>query len=96
MSRTGRLLCYAYAALILASICFALLVENGSVGRYIFLQLPIALQTALAYNWGLAQLVEELSWPAAYGLFALPTFLSLYVTGWVVDERRQLMESVGR
>ena len=93
-SQTGRFLCSAYAALIMATTCFALLIENGSVVRYILLQLPIALQTAVAYNWGLAQVIEDLSWPAAYGMFALPTFFALYLAGWVIDERRQLMEAV--
>jgi hypothetical protein len=94
MSRTGRLLCSAYAVFILGSTCFALMIENGSVARYLLLQLPIALQTAAAYSLGLAQLVEDLSWPAAYGMFALPTFFGLYLAGWVIDERRQLMEAV--
>jgi hypothetical protein len=94
MSRTGRFLCSAYAAVTLASICFALVVDNGSAGRYVLLQLPIALQTAMAYSWGLAHLVEDLSWPAAYGLFAIPTFFALYLAGWVADERRKLMEAV--
>jgi hypothetical protein len=94
MSRTGRFLCSAYAAFIVASMCFAFLIENNSVTRYLLLQLPIAVQAALAYSWGLSAYVEELSWPVAYGMFAVPTFFALYLAGWVADERRQLMEAV--
>jgi heme A synthase len=87
MSRIGKILCLIYALII--AICMALAYSAGSdyKGQFVFLQLPISIQMAGGYAIGLAQKLPNISWVVAYALYALPTFVFLYLIGWAIDGR---------
>lgn len=85
MNRLGLFLCGAYAASIL--VCAALYLSAGAdtKGALVFMQLPIALQGALAHELGLDGLLADLSLLGAYTLLGLPSFVPLYVTSWAIS-----------
>lgn len=83
MSRVGLFLCALYAAVIVT--CFAFAYGAGIKGQYVILQLPIALQSSLLQEVGLASHIEHISWAAAYLLLGLPTIALLYYAGWLIE-----------
>ena len=85
MSRVGLLLCGIYAATIAACVGFVFLGSTDPKGNYVFLQLPIALQSAIVASLGMAPLLRDVSWPVAYVLLASPVFAPLYGLGALVD-----------
>ena len=83
-NRTGLVLCALYAAA--TCTCFALAFSSGDFkGRFVFLQLPIALQLGALSSLGLGPSFTYLSWAAAYVVIATPTFGLLYFTGWLIE-----------
>lgn len=70
-------------ALIIA-LCLLMMFSAGSdaKGRFVFLQLPLALQMAGLYELGGSAWLRGLSWWAAYFWIGLPTFIALYGLGW--------------
>jgi multidrug transporter EmrE-like cation transporter len=88
MSKTGISLCVLYAALILGCVGYALLGGVDAKSRFIFLQIPIVLQSALASQFGLLEILHDLTWLTAYVIFAGPVFLLLYLLGLIWDSRR--------
>ena len=54
--------------------------------KFVFLQLPIALQLALLDGIGLQPLLSDLGWVSAYLLVVVPTALVLYMLGSVVGK----------
>lgn len=93
MSRIGFLLCTTYAAII--AICFALAFSADDFkGQYVFLQLPIALQMAALETIGLTPLLRDVSWTGTYLLLALPSFMFLYLLGWLIDMARSTLSRV--
>jgi hypothetical protein len=77
----------AYAVVAFACIAFALWPGVDAKGRFVFLQLPIALQGGLLQELGLAPYLEKLGWVEAYVLLALPTVALLYFIGRFFDKR---------
>lgn len=88
MNRFGVALCAAYLLVILACLGLAAGVEGDSKGRFVFLQLPIALQGSIACTMGLGPVLRDLSWVGAYLLMAGSTFMLLYGVGWLVTPMR--------
>ena len=88
MSRIGLSFCGLYAAAIAACIAFTFLGSADPKGNYVFLQLPIAPQSALVVSLGLAPLLQKISWSAAYILLAGPMFGLLYGLGALIDRKR--------
>lgn len=85
MSRIGLWLCGIYAATIAACVGFVFLGNTDFKGNYVLLQLPIALQSVIVSNLGLGPFLKDISWLAAYALFASPVFALLYGLGALVD-----------
>lgn len=81
MSRLGLLFCAPYAAFIAACLGIVMLGGIDYQSQFIFLQLPIAGQLALAQWLGLGRALEFLAWPDAYGLFMTPVLILLYALG---------------
>jgi len=79
MSKTGLWLCTVYAAVIICCVGYAILEGSDSKTRFVFLQLPIVLQSALAGELGLLATLQNISWATAYAIFAGPVFVLLYV-----------------
>ena len=87
MSRIGIILCTIYAAII--AVCLALAFSaDDHKGQYVFMQLPIALQMSGLDALGLLPLLRKVSWIGAYLLLALPSFMFLYLLGWLIDRWR--------
>jgi peroxiredoxin len=88
MSRVGLFLSALYAAVIVICLAFAYDAGSDFKGQYVFLQLPIALQSSLLQWLDHTSSIEHLSWAAAYLLFGLPTFALLYLVGWLIERCR--------
>jgi hypothetical protein len=84
-SKIGIFLCSFYAIIIIACICFTLSGSSDNKGRYVFLQLPIAIQMDMVVKIGLAPWLEHINWLMAYILLASPTFFLLYGLGYVIE-----------
>ena len=82
VSRTGLALCIAYLAVVALCVWLTFSGEGDPKGRFVLLQLPIALQMSpfMRQNSSL----EGLSWVGAYALFGIPTLIFLYGTGHVI------------
>lgn len=78
-SITGAVFAGIYLLTSAACVVMALSVDD-SKGRFVFMQVPIALQTAVVPH-GALRMLEDISWPAAYAMFGLPTLLGLYFLG---------------
>jgi len=84
INRTGLVFCALYAAA--TCTCITLAFSSGDFkGRFVFLQLPIAIQLSALSSLGLGPLLTNLSWVAAYVVVAVPTFGLLYFSGWLVE-----------
>jgi len=83
MSRTGIAFCTVYVLLAIASVAWGLSVDD-SKGRFVLLQLPLALQIAGLDAFGVLPYLEGLSWTATYLLIVPPTLVVLYSAGTVV------------
>lgn len=79
MSKAGLSLCALYAAVILGCIGYAVLGGLDAKSRFLFLQIPIVLQSALADQLGLLGMLQNASWITAYAIFAGPSFVLLYL-----------------
>lgn len=80
MNRIGLALCSTYVVATASCVSFAFAVDDAK-GKFVLLQLPIALQAALLQGIGLGPLLESLPWAAAYLLLGLPTVALLYFVG---------------
>lgn len=87
VSKAGLWLAGGYAAVSLACIAVALLPGSDSKGRFVFLQLPIAVQGGIAQELGLGAYLVNLSWLGAYALLWLPTIALLYLVGHLLHRR---------
>lgn len=87
MSRIGLALCVAYVAVAASCVAIAFSADDAK-GKFVFLQLPIAMQAALLQSIGLGPLLESLSWPAAYALLGVPAVALLYFVGALFSHRR--------
>lgn len=101
MSRIGAGLCAMYALAIAACFAVAFLPAVDSKGRFVFMQLPLALQAGLLQSLGFGPLLARWSWITAYLVIGLPTFGLLYFVGWLIDggsqrSRRKDIGSPGR
>ncbi|SDH35019.1 MULTISPECIES: hypothetical protein [unclassified Duganella] len=84
MSKTGLWLCTVYVLLTAACVIYAFSLDEAK-GRYVFLQLPVALQAALADALGMSGWLITMSWPIAYLVLASPVLLLLYGAGILRD-----------
>jgi len=87
MSRTGLSLCAVYAAAIAACVASGFL-GGDPKSKYVLLQLPIALQSALVVELGLAPSIQGISWLTAYVVLASPVFGLLCGLGSLIDRKR--------
>jgi arginine exporter protein ArgO len=88
MSRTGLLLCATYAALIAGCVSYALLGGLDDKSRFVFLQIPIVLQSAVVDMLGFSAILQNVTWVTAYLIFAAPVFMLLYALGLIRDSIR--------
>lgn len=84
MSKAGLSLCALYAAVILGCVGYAVLGGLDAKSRFLFLQIPIVLQSALADQLGLLGMLQNASWITAYAIFAGPSFVLLYLLGKIL------------
>ena len=77
-----------YAVITFICIAIALWPGSDAKGRFVFLQLPIALQATVLQELGVARYLEAVGWVGAYLLLALPTVAFLYLIGRLFDARR--------
>jgi len=89
MSKTGLTLGALYGAVILGCVGYAMLGGLDDKSRFIFFQIPIALQSALAVTLGWGESLQNINWTTAYLIFAGPVFLLLYVLGLLCDVVRK-------
>ena len=87
-SNTGAWFCGVYLAASSVCVTFALWPGTDLKGRYVFLQLPIALQSAALQALGLARHLQGLGWLGAYLILGLPTLALLYLAGRLFDRVR--------
>lgn len=82
MSKIGLILCFLYSEITGLCVWASLGSPGDSKGKFVLLQLPLALQLA-ALDWlGLGRTLSNLSWVGAYLLVGLPTLALLYGAGW--------------
>ena len=80
ISVVGLTLCVIYGVIALALVALALS-ESDPKGRFVLLQLPIALQMGFVHAVGLGGLLHGLSWTMAYVCLGIPTLVALYFGG---------------
>jgi len=86
LSKTGVILCAMYALIIALSLVLTFSAGSDAKGRFVFLQLPLALQMAGLLELGGSSWMRGLSsWWAAYFWLGVPTFIALYGLGWGLD-----------
>jgi hypothetical protein len=83
LSVAGIVLAGLYVILSLAFVVYGISIEGDPKGKFVLMQLPIALQLALADYLGLLPMLSGLSWAAGYFFFFLPTIAMLYGLGWI-------------
>jgi hypothetical protein len=86
-SRLGAGLCALYLALIVLCLIAGFAASSDPKGRFVFFQLPIAVQGGLLQSLGLGTALEGLSWPLAYILLGGATFLLLYFLGALIERK---------
>lgn len=81
--KTGWFFSAIYLGIILASIAMAMSAGADYKGRFVFLQLPLALQSAGLDALGLRQWnwLNDLDWGGAYIVIGLPTFVLFFAVG---------------
>lgn len=82
VSRLGIGLCIGYLTVVALCVLIALASDDDPKGRYVLLQLPIALQASPFLGQG--SFISALSWIEAYTLFGVPTLVLLYVVGHLI------------
>lgn len=87
MNRLGLVLCALYGTVIAVCVALAMTAGGDPKGRFVFLQLPIALQASALDALGLGWLIERLTWGTAYLALAIPTLAMLYLAGRFVSGR---------
>jgi hypothetical protein len=75
-----------HGAVILGCVGYAVVGGLDEKSRFIFLQIPIVLQSALAAKLGLAEILQNVNWVTAYLIFAGPVFILLYFMGSCVTQ----------
>lgn len=84
LNRFGFALCIAYLLLTCVCLWAAYAIVGDLKGRFILLQLPIALQLALLDWLGFRGWINDWGWPIAYTVFIPFTLLILYCIGVVM------------
>ena len=87
-SRVGLAFVLMYAAAIAACLVMALNADGDPKGRFVFLQLPIAIQGDIVYALGFGEYLSGMSWVTAYLVLAAPTFALLYLLGRLLEGGR--------
>ena len=87
LSRLGAGLCIAYLAIVLVCVVLGLLANADPKGRFVFFQLPIALQGGMLLGLGLGSALDRLSWPVAYLLLGGGTLFGLYFVGAAIERK---------
>jgi hypothetical protein len=85
-SWTGIVFAALYLAVVILCIAGALSADGDDKGRFILLQLPLALQLALLHDLNLDRLLGDLSWTGGYLLIGLPTLALFYFVGWGLEK----------
>ena len=89
VSKIGITLSLLYFLITVTSIAMGLKAGNDFKGRFVFLQVPIALQMSLidtlVHRFKLKVPLEKLSWFWAYVLLWIPTICLLYICGWWIE-----------
>lgn len=85
-SWTGIVFAALYLAVVILCIAGALSADGDDKGRFILLQLPLALQLALLHDLNLDRLLGDLSWTGGYLLIGLPTLALFYFAGWCLEK----------
>ncbi|CAB3634349.1 MAG: hypothetical protein J0I68_26005 [Achromobacter sp.] len=85
-SWTGIVFAALYLAIVILCIAGALSADGDDKGRFVLLQLPLALQLALLHELNLDRLLGELSWVGGYLLIGLPTLALFYFAGWGLEK----------
>ncbi|WP_407275804.1 hypothetical protein [Halothiobacillus sp. DCM-1] len=81
---TGWVLLGLYVLLTVLCLLAAAVTDDPK-GRFVLLQLPLALPLGGLVALGFGPLLADLSWWAAYGVIGVPTALGLYAVGWGFD-----------
>lgn len=89
MSKTGLTLGALYGAVMLGCVGYSMLGGLDDKSRFIFFQIPIARQSALAVRLGWAEFLQHVNWTTAYLIFAGPVFVLLYLLGLLCDVVRK-------
>ncbi|MFY3680982.1 hypothetical protein [Achromobacter xylosoxidans] len=85
-SWTGIVFAALYLAIVILCIAGALSADGDDKGRFVLLQLPLALQLALLHELNLDRQLGELSWVGGYLLIGLPTLALFYAVGWGLEK----------
>lgn len=85
VSLTGLALCLPYAAAIALCLWGAHDAGGDDKGRFVLLQLPIALQSAALHALGLSRWLHGMSWTIAYLLLVPPMFAGGYLLGHALE-----------
>lgn len=84
-SKTG--IAFVLVYVLITAICLVMLFSTSDPkGRYVFLQLPIALQMAVFNTLDLDKYLMPINWFCAYIIFWLPTVFFLYCMGWTLSQ----------
>jgi hypothetical protein len=83
-SQCGRTLCALYAALACSCVLVSLLQDDGSKGRFVFMQLAVLPQVLLSYRIGADSWLSRLQPVVCMVLLFIAGLVALYGTGSVI------------
>ncbi len=89
-SWTGIAFAALYLAIVILCVAGALSADSDDKGRFVLLQLPLALQLALLHELNVDHLLSDLSWVGGYLLIGLPTLALFYFAGWCLERLLRL------
>jgi len=86
-SRAGATLCAVYAAIIGICLLAGYFASDDPKSRFVFFQLPIAVQGGLLQEIGFGPVLERLNWVLAYLVLGGGTFVTLYLVGAAIERK---------
>jgi len=85
ISKIGLVLALIYLILLLACVVWAFTVTDPK-GKFVILQLPLAIQMAGLDEIGILKYFTDISWTIAYVMIGIPTLLIYYCIGCILDK----------
>lgn len=85
LNKAGLIVASVYFFIVVACIVWAVLIDDPK-GKFVILQLPLALQMAGLDSIGVLKYLPAMSWTMVYLFIGVPTLWFFYLMGYYVDK----------